>query len=70
MILRLLKYFYSTLSIDSRVGMYIGMENVESSSHLFLKMEEIKRILIFYAVERCFKSFIELSSTVEPLRTF
>ena len=50
--------------------MYIGMDNVESSSHLFLKMEEIKRILIFYAVERCFKSFIELSSTVEPLQTF
>ena len=50
--------------------MYIGMDNVESSSHLFLKMEEIKRILIFYAVERCSKSFIELSSTVEPLQTF
>ena len=50
--------------------MCIGMDNVESSSHLFLKIEEIKRILIFYAVERCFKSFIELSSTVEPLQTF
>ena len=52
--------------------MYIGMDNVESSSHLFLKMEEIKRMLIFYAVERCFnfKSFIELSSIVEPLQTF
>ena len=52
-----------TLGTDSRVAMYISMDNVESSSHLFPENGRNQ------TVERCFKSFFELSSTVEPLQT-